>query len=650
MPTNLLLEAALNYAKQGWAVLPLHVCTNGRCSCNNRKCTSPGKHPATANGLKDATRDQQTIQAWWKTRRWNVGVATGNISGGLVVLDFDARHGGLNALTNLNLPPTFHVMTGDGEHWYFQSSGLSTIRNSANKIAPGVDVRGEGGYVVAAPSQHNSGKFYAIAEDLPLASLPLDILNLLKTSSSPTPQQTVPIQDDDLIVTDSTLLPETVIEGQHSRHDFLVSAGGRLHNVGLTGIELEIALKGINQQRCRPPKSDYEVSKIAHWVSTKPSANPLPAQVDDQTLQPAPAPVQPQPGTWGAHVGKGSNQLEIVTMGDVINTLYAPQEPVLRSLYPGQWGIVAAVSNLGKTTMLFNVCLSLACGRPFLPITPDAFRPRRILYFDYEQRREDLQWNFLRMIQVLTPAEQVLAEENLQFVCPPELNGQPFIVSESPAQKHLAELLKREKYDLCVIDTLGQATYLNDENSNSEIQRKVVTPFRRIASFSNCAILAIHHEGKGENKSEGEHTAQFRTRGASALVSGARWQLSLIPTKPETHGRIKAKLTKEKDDTAKSWVEYEIDKPTRWFIATVQRPVIVRSLNDIVVEVLEDGNGLMTPTEIAAMIPNYMPRAIRGALKDLVTRGRVMKGRYGQYQASFQADEEEETKPAPAPP
>ena len=644
MPASLnnpLLEAALSYAKQGWGVLPLHTLSNGRCSCG-KKCASPGKHPVTANGLKDASINQKQIEKWWKGRKWNVGIVTGSPSNGLVVIDFDGHKNGLDAIPALNLPDTFKVKTGSGEHWYFHSD--EDVRNSQHKLAPGVDVRGEGGYVVAPPSIHHTGNHYEVINPVPVEELPDHIIRQLAQPVVLSPI-TTGNQDDDLIVRDDSLMPGQVIEGQASRHEFLISAAGRLHNAGLTGLELEIALKGINQQRCRPPKPDIEVSKIAQWVSTKPSANPLPAQVNDQTpTQQQQPPTQPQPGSWAAHTGKGSSQLEIISMGDVLNTLYAPQEPVLRSLYPGQWGIVAAVSNLGKTTMLFNLCLSLACGRPFLPITPDVSKPRRILYLDYEQRREDLQWNFLRMIQVLTPAEQVLAEENLQFVCPPEMNGQPFIVSEPPAQKYLAELLKRERYDLCVIDTLGQATYLNDENSNSEIQKKVVTPFRRIANFSGCAILAIHHEGKGDNKSEGEHSAQFRTRGASALVSGARWQLSMIPTKPEVKGRIKAKLTKEKDDTAKDWVEYEIDKQTRWFMPMARPIVVVKSLHDLVVEVLQDGDGAMTPTEVSAMIPNYTPRSIRGALKDLVAQGRALKGRYGQYQATFQGDDEDEAE------
>ena len=61
-----LLTAALGYARRGWLVLPLHSMANGRCSCGREECASPAKHPRTAHGLKDATRDEATICAWWQ--------------------------------------------------------------------------------------------------------------------------------------------------------------------------------------------------------------------------------------------------------------------------------------------------------------------------------------------------------------------------------------------------------------------------------------------------------------------------------------------------------------------------------------------------------------------------------------------------------
>src|SRR5262245_28545135 len=96
-----MLDAALAYAHRGWSVLPVHTVTNGQCTCGNVTCASPGKHPRTAHGVKDATSDEATIRQWWS--QWpkaNIGIATGAISG-LVVLDIDPRHGGDESLQQL---------------------------------------------------------------------------------------------------------------------------------------------------------------------------------------------------------------------------------------------------------------------------------------------------------------------------------------------------------------------------------------------------------------------------------------------------------------------------------------------------------------------------------------------------------------------
>ena len=85
---------ALEFAKLGWPVIPLHSSKNGQCSCNNKDCLSPAKHPMTTKGSKEASTSPMTICEWW--HQWphaNIGLATGS-SSGLVVVDIDPRHGG----------------------------------------------------------------------------------------------------------------------------------------------------------------------------------------------------------------------------------------------------------------------------------------------------------------------------------------------------------------------------------------------------------------------------------------------------------------------------------------------------------------------------------------------------------------------------
>jgi hypothetical protein len=131
-------------------------------------CRPRDKLPATQHGCKDATTDPDTIHRWWRLEpQYNVAIATGAISG-VFVVDVD----GLDAEFELRrleaehgaLPPTIEAITARGRHVYFRLPEVP-VRNSASKIAPGIDTRGDGGYVLAPPSIHPSGKRYAWSVD-----------------------------------------------------------------------------------------------------------------------------------------------------------------------------------------------------------------------------------------------------------------------------------------------------------------------------------------------------------------------------------------------------------------------------------------------------------------------------------------------------
>jgi hypothetical protein len=146
-------SAALHLAKRGMAVFPL----------------SPGtKIPmAGSKGFKDATRDLKRVCALWtKHPTANVGIATGAISG-VWVLDIDAHHDGEVTLVEIErrhggLPLTIQVDTPNGgRHLYFRiTQGSQGIRNSAGRVGLGIDVRGNGGSIVAPPSVLSDGRQY----------------------------------------------------------------------------------------------------------------------------------------------------------------------------------------------------------------------------------------------------------------------------------------------------------------------------------------------------------------------------------------------------------------------------------------------------------------------------------------------------------
>ncbi|MDQ3876979.1 MAG: bifunctional DNA primase/polymerase [Actinomycetota bacterium] len=163
-----LLSSALNYAAQGWCVFPLHGIANGRCTCGRHECSSPGKHPLVRRGLHEATTDTHVIKEWWG--RWlsaNVGVGTGE-SSEIVVVDIDLPRAlpSLDALVNLTLPRTLVSLTGGGGIHHIYKGVDRRLHNRTSGLPgypddlPGVDLRADGGYIVAPPSTHISGTRY----------------------------------------------------------------------------------------------------------------------------------------------------------------------------------------------------------------------------------------------------------------------------------------------------------------------------------------------------------------------------------------------------------------------------------------------------------------------------------------------------------
>ena len=160
---NDLVRAAVDYARRGWPVFPVHGAADGECTCGDPTCTSPGKHPRTHRGFKNATTNVKQIELWWKQHPdSNIGVPTGPKT--FFALDVDPQHGGEFSLDDLvarhgPLPDTVQSLTGGGGvHHLFRCPPGTPC--SVSKVAPGIDVRGVGGYIVVSPSMHESGRRY----------------------------------------------------------------------------------------------------------------------------------------------------------------------------------------------------------------------------------------------------------------------------------------------------------------------------------------------------------------------------------------------------------------------------------------------------------------------------------------------------------
>lgn len=236
-------ECAIAYANIGLAVFPL---------------TYKGKIPLTKNGCKEATTDAAKIKAWWQT--WpdaNIGIATGKVSGGLFVIDVDngGEKSGLQSIqawekVNGALSESWMAKTGgNGYHVFYRSE--KDIRNRAG-ILPNVDIRGEGGYVVAPPSLHGSGKRYEWLKpptNYNLADAPEHVLRLLFDRKSAEPNFSI---------------TSTIQAGE--RNSTLFKLASSLQAKGLSDAAILAAVQVENQEKCNPPLGDKEVQLICNSV------------------------------------------------------------------------------------------------------------------------------------------------------------------------------------------------------------------------------------------------------------------------------------------------------------------------------------------------------------------------------------------------
>jgi hypothetical protein len=245
-----LSDAALGYLSLGWSVIPDEAA---------------GKRPLVGWEVfqhQAPTPDQ--VRVWW--RRWpeaNVAIVTGS-SSGLVVLDVDPRHGGDVSLAALErhwgaLPPTIESVTGGGgRHLYFAHPG-GVVHNRVG-LAPGIDLRGDGGLAVAPPSRHASGQRYRWVEGRGPEQATLH----------PLPGWLLALGDDEGSGRGHPrawwrkLLREGVTAGE--RNNTIASLTGHLL---ARGIDPEVALELLscwNRARCRPPLPDDEVARTVESI------------------------------------------------------------------------------------------------------------------------------------------------------------------------------------------------------------------------------------------------------------------------------------------------------------------------------------------------------------------------------------------------
>ena len=181
------------YANKGWPIFPVTWLINGgSCSCRDKECKHPGKHPFIPGGYKIATTDHDKIHAWhtkYPLANWAVATGSTNQGGaGIFVVDIDPRHGGditWDMLRNEHPEPieTVTVTTGNkGSHLYFQyPPNGCVIKCGTDVLGAGIDIRSNGGLIIIPPSVTNQPYIFELnPSETPVAPAPDWIVQLVQ--------------------------------------------------------------------------------------------------------------------------------------------------------------------------------------------------------------------------------------------------------------------------------------------------------------------------------------------------------------------------------------------------------------------------------------------------------------------------------------
>lgn len=519
MPSNPRLSAALEYAARGWHIFP---CAVGR------------KVPATKNGWLDATTDAAAIEAWWtENPDYNVAIATGPSN--LCVIDVDPNgEASWDALVASdpklaeveNLCPRVDTPRG-GFHFYMEGEGVT----SASKLAPGIDTRGRGGYVLAAPSYVDDGKSKGSyvgephKDTLPPVYQPL-LSKLVREPRVTAPEPATPpeqVQWD---------LPETIRRAEAVLATFsqdgkvaVEGAGGDATTYEVACAVLEMGLTVDTAHRllaeiwnpcCAPPWSNEELlDKVRNaWKygqETKGGKAEPPLEQKYEHLLP---PVEETDDPRGPPPALDPRYRPVSLMEARKNL--PPLEWLIEGLIPKQGvGILYAAPASHKTFITLDLALSVATG---LGVNwwKNRQEPGDVLYMigegahAFKGQRTD-SWISKNMVPGLDQhLDRLLVMSDVM----------PYY--QDSEWRALPDWLRYYGIapKLLVVDTHSRAMVGFNENDNSDTAKAL----SRVEEFSKkmgCFVLIVHHTGKEADRG---------ARGSSAMLGNvdAMYELAKI--------------------------------------------------------------------------------------------------------------------------
>jgi len=609
--------AALSYATDyGWAVHPVGV----------------DKVPTTKHGRNDATKDPAMIDRFFRNGA-QIGIATGPESG-LFVLDVDLdpkkQINGYITLEHLEkthgpLPLTPCQKTGRGGAQYLFRY-VEGLKNSTGKLGEGIDTRGDGGYIVVAPSRNSAGPYtWVIPPDaVPLADVPQWIIKALKAPEKPL-QPRQPSTGDNERAYHLKLLGQAVAKVATSsdgqKHDVLLKMAtwmGGLSSLSDTEIEAAlwsaIALRADDEQNARKTIADG----IAYGRA-KPLHTPAPRQSVDRSTGEIYDEPRPQAKTEYTvnHLSDG------ITLADLQYKEFPPERWIVEGILPEGALLFAAKYKSKKSWMVLAVGLAVAMGGIALGRLPVV--QGDVLYLDLEGRQQRIQKRTRAMLGVR------------QCTWPANFTVFTKWRRGDEALEDLEHwLMAHPNAAMVVIDVLASFRRPMDKAEGFyDYDRSTVDPINELAEKYHVAIILVHHFNKGKHDD-----IMDSITGSTGLPSAVNTMWALRRDVNDSSIQVlemRGRDLENDDPLALKWDSYLnqhiIEGPAAEVATSHERRAILK--------ILDDDEPRM-PKDIATELGRPVA-TIQQLMRKLVNDGLVDKVGYGKYAKVRHRDQSDHT-------
>lgn len=580
-----MLEAALTYADLGLAVIPLD-----------------GKVPVFKNWPDVASKDRSTIERWWKQNpKANIGIATGQKSD-VFVIDIDPRHGGKDSWDELviqhkGIPDTWQDMTGGGgTHVFFRYPSFP-VKTCAG-VFPGIDIRGDGGQVVAPPSIHpDTHKAYEWDGLDPIhkqkiAEAPHWLLDILAPKAE--------------IKRALSELPLKIPHGV--QHYTLLSLAGMLRRLGLNAEEILPTVLAVNSLRCEIPGPVRNIEQMVRSV--------IRYQPGDADLYSTATKL------WRMTRAVEYQKDEQMAAMKPIDAFTMMKKPAMEThmviedcLHPG-CTILAGAPKCGKSWLVLGMAINVATGGKFIGAR-EVLRPGRVAYWALEESERRTRSRMGSLIETPT-----ISLQNIEFM----YNLKPMF---SGGLEDIAAYCQHAQPDMIIIDTL-MAFVTGDKGSRRDVFRddyREIKALSDLAQKFGTALVVVHHTNKMGGSGIG---AVAGTHGVTAAAD-CIWTMTRQATR-----RAVLEMEGREIENQSFLMELELREGIGWHVLEQGDDVMLSGERQIILEVLREG-GPKSPKQLSAEIGKN-PVATRQLLFKMAHKGLVIKHSNGNYVISNESN------------